>query len=239
MLLNCDVGEHDDSAIDAQLMSYINQASIACGGHAGNAATMQATLALAKAHGVVVGAHPSYPDKANFGRVSMPAKPAHIGAVVAQQISGLGQLAEAMGMAVAYVKPHGALYNDMMRDQPLRLAVMAAVAQSPWPLTLIIQATPAAEQHRQEARQWALALQFEAFADRAYADNGLLVPRSEAGAVLGAAALLQQAQQLLSTGAVTTRGGHRLALPADTLCVHGDNPSALAAIQALHALMST
>lgn len=240
MLLNCDLGESYGNwrmGLDAEVMPYIDQANIACGFHAGDPLTLERTLALAARHGVTVGAHPSYPDLAGFGRRSMALADEELHALLHYQIAALDGMAACAGLGLAYVKPHGALYNDMMTDAGRRQCVMRAVAGYHRPLALMLQATAQAPAHRAEAAELGLELLFEAFADRCYDDEGRLLSRRLPGAVHDAESTLAQARSLLATGEVITASGRRLALAADTLCVHGDNPEAVAAVQRIRALM--
>lgn len=240
MLLNCDLGESFGSwtmGLDAQVMPHIHQANIACGFHAGDPLAIRATLALTAQHGVTVGAHPAYPDLVGFGRRSMALSPGEIIAGLHYQIAALEGMALVAGLSLSYVKPHGAMYNDMMADASVRAAIMEAVATYHRPLVLMLQATPAAEQHLEEAKAMAVELTFEAFADRCYDDDGSLLSRRRPGAVHTRERLLEQVRQLQAEGSVTTVNGHRLALRADSLCVHGDNPEGVEAIKDIRALV--
>ena len=186
LLLNCDLGESFGAwkmGLDDQVMPFIDQANIACGFHAGDPIVMKKTLLSAKSHNVVIGAHPSYPDLAGFGRRSMNLPAVEIIAIVQYQIAALAGMAENIDMPITYVKPHGALYNDMMANVHIRSAVMEAIAGSHLPLAFMLQATPDAETHRQEAEMFGLELIFEAFADRCYDDNGVLLSRAKEGAM--------------------------------------------------------
>ena len=240
MLLNCDLGESYGSwtmGLDAEVMPYIDQANIACGFHAGDPVTMQRTLALAAQHGVSVGAHPAYPDLVGFGRRSMNLSGDEIIASLQYQVAAMEGMALSQGLEPTYVKPHGALYNDMMAKPAVRSAVMLALASYHRPLALMLQATPAAADHRAEAKALGINLLFEAFADRCYDDDGSLLSRREPGAVHNRERMLAQVRQLQSEGTVTTVSGKLLALQADTLCVHGDNLEGVQAIQAIRALV--
>jgi 5-oxoprolinase (ATP-hydrolysing) subunit A len=240
MKLNADLGEsfgHYRLGMDSELMPHLDEANIACGFHAGDPLVIRHTLQLAKRHGVTVGAHPSYPDLQGFGRRSMALSVGELTAMLLYQIAALDGMASSEGLCMAYVKPHGALYNDMMRDSGIRRSVMAATAAYHRPLALVIQATPDFPQHQQIAAEFGVELRFEAFADRAYTAEGRLVPRSQPGAVLGCDAMLKQAQQLHRQGTVTTIDGSVLRIHADTLCVHGDNAEAIAAIASLRTLL--
>ena len=234
--LNCDLGEGAGS--EAAVMPFIDQANIACGFHAGSPETMRETLLLAKAHGVSVGAHPGYADREGFGRKSTPCNSDELVELIRQQISALGELAISEGITIDYVKPHGALYHDMLNNTEIRSAIYLAVSQSPTPLALLIQATPKIGFHRTEAAQAGLELWAEAFADRKYDNVGRLVPREEAGAVLDRSQMLQQVQQLVTDGNVTTDAGNKLAVSADTLCVHGDHAEGVEGIQEIRNLLS-
>lgn len=241
MLLNCDLGESFGNwtmGLDAQVMPHIDQANIACGFHGGDPVTMADTLALAARHGVTIGAHPSYPDLVGFGRRSMNLSTAEIAASLHYQIAAIEGMALSQKLELKYVKPHGALYNDMMSRPEVRAAIMQALANYHRPLALMLQATPAAEQHRAEAQAYGTALLFEAFADRCYDDDGSLLARSKPGAVHNKERMLAQVAQLQTRGTVTTVSGHCLVLKADTLCVHGDNLEGVQAIEAIRALIA-
>jgi len=240
MLLNCDLGESYGSwtmGLDADVMPHIDQANIACGFHGGDPLTLRRTLALAAAHGVAVGAHPSYPDLVGFGRRSMDLSADEIIASLHYQVAALEGMALGQGLALAYVKPHGALYNDMMAQPAVRAAIMQALADYHRPLPLMLQASPAAAQHRTEAAALGIGVMFEAFADRCYDDDGSLLSRRRPGAVHTRERMLAQVEQLQQRSTVTTVGGAQLPLQADTLCVHGDNPEGVQAIQAIRALV--
>ncbi|MEH6569348.1 MAG: 5-oxoprolinase subunit PxpA [Halioglobus sp.] len=240
MLLNCDLGESYGSwsmGMDEQVMPHIDQANIACGFHGGDPLTIHKTLQLAATHGVSVGAHPAYPDLVGFGRRSMNLSAQEIIATVLYQVSALDGMAASTGSKLAYVKPHGALYNDMMAKSAVRQAIMEAIANYHRPLILMLQATGDFETHRAEAAALGLAVTFEAFADRCYDDDGKLLARSKAGAVHNREAMLAQVSQLTTDGTVTSLSGNILQLNAETLCVHGDNIEGVKAIQAIRALV--
>ena len=241
MKLNCDLGESYGSwqmGLDAEVMPHIDMANIACGFHAGDADVMARTLALAKQHGVVIGAHPSYPDLQGFGRRSMALSHSEIVNCMRYQIAALDGMALSAGVTLSYVKPHGALYNDMMAKPAVFAAVLDAVAGFYKPLKLMILATARQQEFAALAKAQGVSLLFEAFADRRYTDEGTLTPRSQAGAVLHADDMLAQVRQLVTQGTVTTASGQLLALQADTLCVHGDNQAAIAQVQQIRALLA-
>ncbi len=241
MLLNCDLGESYGSwtmGMDAEVMPHIHQANVACGFHAGDPLTIRNTLRLAARHDVSVGAHPAYPDLVGFGRRSMQLSAEELEATLLYQIAALDGLAASEGLTLAYVKPHGAMYNDMMANREMRASVMRAVTAYHRPLALMLLATPEAPQHREEARAQGLQnLLFEAFADRCYEDSGALVSRRKAGAVHDRERTLEQVRQLCSNGSVTSAGGATLNLAPDTLCVHGDNAEGVSAIREIRAIV--
>ncbi|MEQ9463264.1 MAG: 5-oxoprolinase subunit PxpA [Haliea sp.] len=240
MLLNCDLGESYGSwnmGMDADVMPHIDQANIACGFHGGDPVTIDKTLALAARHGVSVGAHPAYPDLVGFGRRSMHLDDAELASSLRYQVAALDGMAACHGLQLGYVKPHGALYNDMMANSSLRRVIMAAVAGYHRPLALMLQATPQAEEHRQEAHALGLQLLLEAFADRCYDDDGRLLSRKRPHAVHDRERMLAQVDELCRQGTVTTISGQRLPMAADSLCVHGDNLEGVRAIEAVRALI--
>ncbi|MDI3325810.1 5-oxoprolinase subunit PxpA [Pontibacterium granulatum] len=238
--LNCDLGESYGAwtmGLDAAVMPHIDQANIACGFHAGDPLVMQRTLALAKENNVMVGAHPGYADLVGFGRRSMNCQPAEIVALMHYQISALDGMARTQGLELSYVKPHGALYNDMMAKDEVRAAVMQSVAEFHRPIALMLQATPQCELHREEAKAVGIEVLFEAFADRCYDDDGKLLARSKPGAVHNREKMLAQVEQLCREGTLTTVSGNILRIEADTLCVHGDNEEGVRAIEAIRGVI--
>lgn len=242
MLLNCDLGESYGSwpmGLDSQVMPYIDQANIACGFHAGDPDVMQRTLQLAKQHGVAIGAHPAYPDLNGFGRRSMQCSHNEIINLIHYQLAALDGMAQCQGLSLSYVKPHGALYNDMMSKPAVWQAVLQAVASYHKPLKLMLLADTNSQNYQQQATALNVELLLEAFADRRYTDEGKLTPRSSNGAVLHGSEVLAQVSQLVNDGSVTTASGQRLALRADTLCVHGDNPAAVAQVAQIRQLLSS
>jgi len=242
MKLNCDLGESYGAwtvGLDDEVMPHIEQANIACGFHGGDPLVMQKTIALAKQHQVSIGAHPSYPDLVGFGRRSMQCSSEEIVALVHYQVAALDGMANAQGLDIDYVKPHGALYNDMMKKTAVLEAILTAIQKYPRKLALMLQATPEIDAHRAIAKKFDVELYSEAFADRAYDNEGRLVSRDEKGAVLAREAMLLQVKQLAEQGSVTTISGNTLKLNIDSLCVHGDNPEGVQAISDIKALLSS
>ncbi len=242
MKLNCDLGESYGAwtvGLDDKVMPHIHQASIACGFHGGDPLVMQKTIALAKHNQVSIGAHPSYPDLVGFGRRSMQCSREEIIAFVQYQVAALAGMADVQGIKIDYVKPHGALYNDMMKKTEVLEAILTAIQAYPKKLVLMLQASPAIATHRAIAKKFGVEVYAEAFADRAYDDDGRLVARAENGAVLAQVAMLSQVKQLIEHGTVTTISGKQLPLDIDSLCVHGDNHEAIQAIAKIRALVNS
>lgn len=226
---NCDLGE--GCGDDAAIVPHISSASIACGGHAGDDATMRATLRLCRLHGVAAGAHPGYADREQFGRRELALSADAITTLVATQLARLAAIAATEGVQLAHVKPHGALYNLAARDRTVADAIAAAVAGLDPSLILFGlsgSALPAA------GKAAGLRVAHEVFAERGYAGDGQLLPRGTPGAVIESMeAAIEQARTLAISGTVTSVDGHRLRLRADTLCLHGDRRDAAAFARAL------
>ncbi len=230
--LNFDGGEGCD---DASLMPFVTTVNVACGGHAGDEATMRATVRLAKASGVTVFAHPSYPDREGFGRKRMTLPTAEVEALVRAQVKALARIAREEGVAVAGVKPHGGLYHAAASDEPTAAAFVAAVrAVSP---KLVVVSSPDSKLIA-AARTAGMRGAAEGFADRGYEADGSLVARGTEGALLtDPAAAAEQALSIAASAVVTTRGGTRLPVAAETICLHGDTPGAAAIAKAVRAAL--
>ena len=241
MLINCDLGEGYGPwqlADEAAIMPYIDQANIAGGFHAGDPLTITRTLRLAHEHGVAIGAHPGYPDLVGFGRRSIPMNPEELRASFLYQVGALDALASSEGMRLSYVKPHGALYNDMMRDETIFSTLIQALEDTYPDLSLMILSTADNDRYGALAAQHHVQLLFEFFADRTYTDVGTLLPRTQPHAVIhDTPRVLAGVRQIITEGSVTTVGGHVLSLQADTICVHGDNPQAVALTRAIRQLV--
>ncbi|WP_413699775.1 5-oxoprolinase subunit PxpA [Psychromonas sp. KJ10-10] len=236
MKLNCDVGE--GFSTDSQLMPFIQQANIACGVHAGDDELMAETIRIAKNNNVMIGAHPSYDDRENFGRLPMSLDSRQIKQLISDQVVALQHLANKQQVEVEYVKPHGALYNQMMQDERIFTAIVEAISGFDETLKLMILARPDLQNYQQIAQKNGVDLIFEAFADRAYDDQGYLVKRSEKGALLSTAEQVhKQVKQLVETSTISTINGKRIELQVDSICVHGDNLLAVKQIEYLATLI--
>lgn len=225
--LNSDIGESFGAwtmGDDAGVLAHVTSANIACGFHAGDALTMQRTVALALEHGVAIGAHVGLPDLQGFGRREMKISAAEAHAFTLGQIGALDAFARAAGTRLRHVKPHGALYNLAARDASLADAIAQAIRGFDPELVLV--GLAASELPRAGVRA-GLRVAHEAFADRRYEADGSLTPRSRADAVIADAdAAVAQALAIVRDARVSARDGSTLALRADTLCVHGDRVDA-------------
>ena len=239
ILLNCDMGESYGAwrmGDDAHAMPLIDQANLACGFHAGDPLTMQRSVALAVAHGVSIGAHPAFPDLVGFGRRHLTCSAEEVQALVLYQLGALQAFCQVAGVRVEYVKPHGALYHDMLGNDQTLQAVLRACARFRQGLPLMVQALPDNQREQHLADAAGVPLLFEAFADRAYLPDGRLAPRQQAGAVhLTAESILAQAIAISRQQAFADIHGQPLLLKADSLCVHGDNTESLAVLRRLRA----
>ncbi|MGH9420836.1 MAG: LamB/YcsF family protein [Thermoanaerobaculia bacterium] len=230
--LNADLGEHDGHgyAADNAMLDVVSSANIACGAHAGSKMVMETTVKAAHDRGVSIGAHPSYPDREGFGRVETGLRIDDIIASMRDQIEALSRCCTAQGARLSYVKPHGALYNRASRDVELARAIAECVAQIDSTLTMLaLSGSSLAE----ESRNAGLNVAREAFIDRAYKSDGMLVPRHEEGAVIAdAAAAAERAVGIAKDHRITAIDGSELNTRADSLCVHGDSPDAIEIVTA-------
>ena len=231
--LNSDLGE--GAGADAELMPLITTANIACGAHAGDEETMDATVRLALGRGVAIGAHPGYRDREGFGRVALEVPPDDLRADLLSQIEALRVITARVGAAVTHVKAHGALYNAAERDRGLAETIAGAVAAADPRLTVV---APAGSAMATAAAAAGLRLAREAFVDRAYEADGTLRSRRLPGALLiDPAAAAQQALSIVRDGRVRAHDGSFIPVEADTLCVHGDTPGAAAILRAVRAAL--
>jgi len=210
--LNCDMGELEDAALEARLMEHVTSANIACGGHAGDEAAMERTIRLALERGVRIGAHPGYPDRANFGRIEIVMSEDEIEDTVAWQIGRLEAVAGRLGANIAHVKPHGALYNVAVHNYAVAHAIGTAVRRwNPAALVFGLAGSPMLDVWR----GMGLRVAGEGFADRRYEADGTLRSRKFPDAlILDPAEAAAQAVRLAREGGV------------ETICVHGDTPGA-------------
>ncbi len=229
--INCDLGEGmpDDVAI----IPFIDEANIACGFHAGDSLTMRTTIAHCLSHHVKIGAHPSYLDRENFGRTVVPLSPTEIYQLVQKQILILQKMAAESGAKLNHVKPHGALYNESAKN----ITVAHAIAKAVFDLDPNLILFGLSQSHSiTQALKMGLRVSNETFADRAYAEDGSLIPRSQEGAVHEDEEQVVQQVLDVRNGFVRDSYGNKIFLPADTICIHGDGPNALAFAKKIHGL---
>jgi 5-oxoprolinase (ATP-hydrolysing) subunit A len=224
--LNADVGESDEPEPgDAELVRYVTSVNIACGGHAGNAAVMAATVELAMKYEVAIGAHPGFADRANFGRRERPVSSDDVRALITDQVATLADIAARLRSRLHHVKPHGALYNMAAGDARIAEAIAAAVTYADPTLKLVgLSGSALIRAGRQER----LDTVSEAFADRAYLADGSLAPRSTPGAVLADPRMIaERAVAMVRGQCVTALDGTVIPVAVETLCIHGDTPDAV------------
>jgi UPF0271 protein len=232
--LNCDMGESLGAFAmgnDEAIMEYVSSVNIACGFHGGDPGVMHKTIALAVNRNIAIGAHPGYPDLQGFGRREIKMSLADVYDCIVYQLGALMAFAKVEGTTVNHVKPHGALYNAAAKDNALSATIAKAVHDVDKSLVLVgLSGSCMIE----EGNKAGLRTCSEVFADRAYQDDGLLMPRSAANAVIDDdARAASQVLQIVQRGTVTTDSGKEIAVRADTVCIHGDGRHAIAFARAI------
>lgn len=228
--LNCDMGEGMPG--EEIIMRFISSANIACGYHAGDEDTMKRTVEIASHHGVAIGAHPSFPDRENFGRKEMNLDEDILYDIIVLQIRVLDAIAEMAGLSLHHVKPHGALYNMAAKD-PMVAAVIARAVKDIDPSLLLYGLS--GSYLISEAKTIGLKTASEVFADRTYQDDGSLTPRTQPGALIETEeASIQQVLQMVKNGTVSSVSGKIIPIRAETICIHGDGRNAVAFAKLLH-----
>lgn len=224
--LNADVGELPGLAeVEEELLGVVTSVNVACGGHAGDEASMARVVRAALERGVAIGAHPSYPDREGFGRRAMPMLPADLSAAVAAQVSALLAVTRRLGGRLAHVKPHGALYNAAAKESSLALSIAEGVARVA-PGVVLVGLAGSAMLEAFESAGFPVA--GEAFADRGYERDGTLTPRERPGALKRTAAeAAEQAVSIATRGEVYASDGTPVRVDARTLCLHSDTPGAV------------
>lgn len=234
--LNCDLGESFGAytiGLDEQVLPHLSSANVACGFHASDPVVMAKTVAACKAAGVAVGAHPGYPDLQGFGRRNMTVPPKEIKAMVQYQIGALWAFCKANGVTMQHVKPHGALYNMAGKDEALAMAICEGILEVDKGLILM---GLSGSKLLTAAEKCGLKAASEVFADRAYQEDGSLVPRGTPGAMIeDEDEAVARVVRMAKDGVVTTNTGRDIPLKADSVCVHGDSPKALAFVQKIRA----
>jgi UPF0271 protein len=223
--LNCDLGEGESPAVTESLMRHITSCNIACGGHFGDESSMRATALLALKYGVAVGAHPSFEDRQNFGRKVLPLDEAGLQALLEKQAGAMKKVLDGLGLRLHHIKLHGALYHWVERDEKLARAYAKWTKQH-FPNTplLVLSGGCVAK----VARELDVRIAKEVFADRAYNDDGMLVSRERAGALLeDLDEICDRAARMVTEKRVQTISGKTIPIDADTICVHGDSPKSV------------
>jgi UPF0271 protein len=225
--LNCDMGELPEAIADGtqeSLMPHLTSVNIACGGHAGDEDTMRATVDQAVRHRLSIGAHPGYPDRANFGRIELDMPLNRLAESICRQVASLASVMNEAGALMVHIKPHGALYNQAVKNRDLARAIARGVALFDRNLVLMALAgSPMLEMFLSEG----FPVAAEAFADRRYESDGSLRPRRFDDALIRKPELAAaQALRIVERGSVVASNGEEIAVRADTLCIHGDTPGA-------------
>jgi UPF0271 protein len=236
--LNCDLGESFGAykiGMDEEVIPYISSANIACGYHAADPMVMDRTVALAAQHHVMAGAHPGFPDLMGFGRRNLNVSPSEAKAYVMYQVGALDAFCKAHGVNMQHVKPHGALYNMAGKDHALALAICEGIqAVNPELILLGLSGS----QMLLAAEEIGLKAAREVFADRAYEEDGSLVARTKAGAMIEDEDLaVARVIRMVKEGTVETVTGKEIPIQADSVCVHGDGPKALAFVKKIRAAL--
>jgi 5-oxoprolinase (ATP-hydrolysing) subunit A len=237
--LNADVGEATDAAgmeVERTLLGLVTSVHVACGGHAGDEDSMTGTVAAALEHGVRIGAHPSYPDRAGFGRQPMEIDRGELGVSLTEQVAALDRICRAAGTTVASVKAHGALYAEVAKGGAIYETMRDAVRDSIGDGVALV--LPSGCRAMAMVLRDGLDAVEEGFCDRAYRHDGGLVSRAEPGAVLADPAAAAAQALSLARGAVVADDGSVLTLWVDTLCIHGDSPGAVAIAAAVRTAMA-
>lgn len=228
--INCDLGE--GCPHDAELMRYISSANIACGFHAGDDETMRRTVDLALENNVAIGAHPSFPDRENFGRTNMSLPYEEVTRIVTEQIIAIRRICDEKGATLHHVKPHGALYNMAAKDLELAYAIAAAVAE--FDSNLVYFGAPNSPMIS-EAERLGLRTASEVFADRTYQADGSLTPRSRPDALIeNIDECIEHVLQMVREQKVIAVDGSEVPIRADTICIHGDGSHAVEFASAIH-----
>jgi UPF0271 protein len=236
--LNCDMGELPEALADGsqeQLMRHISSVNIACGGHAGDPQMMRATIEQAL-HGVAIGAHPGYEDRANFGRLELQLSKKEISSSVYRQILALDEIALQCGATIGHVKAHGALYNQAARNREIARAIAEGVRR--WKTDVVLVGL-AGSVMLEEFRTAGFRVAAEGFADRRYEKDGSLRPRNLADSLLhDPSEAAAQALRIAAQGTVLAAGGSTVPLLAQTICIHGDTPGAAEIAAAVRRLLT-
>lgn len=235
--LNCDMGESFGAwtmGMDGEVIRHVTSANIACGFHAGDPRVMYKTVKLAKDNGVGVGAHPGYPDLVGFGRRNLDCTPDEVRDDVAYQVGAVKAFCAIHGVKLQHVKPHGSLYNMSVGNESMIRAIVEAIAGVDKDVIYLALGGAQAPLVTRIANEAGIRVAFEAFPDRAYTPEGTLAPRSLAGAVIkDPKTAAERALRMAKEGRIVAVDGSVLTMRIDTICVHGDNPSAVELVRTI------
>lgn len=235
--LNCDAGESFGiwkMGKDEELMPYISMANLACGFHAADSLTMNRSVELAKKYNVTIGAHASYQDLIGFGRRTMVCSLEEIKSIILHQLGALSAFAKSHNVPISYLKPHGALYNDMMRDENIFKAILSAISSFDKNIKLMIISSPKNEAYNHTSILYGIELLYEIFPDRNYDDEGNLISRIKPEAIItDELDIMERVSILVNNGYINSINGNKLFLNADTISVHGDADNTLSFIKTL------
>jgi len=233
--LNSDVGESYGAytiGLDEEVIPLISSVNIACGFHAGDPSVMRRTIAIAKDHGVALGAHPGFPDLLGFGRRNMDATMEEIRDYITYQIGALQGFAVSQGMKLQHVKAHGALYNMAAQDMRIAEAITESVSRLDKDLILVMLPGPKKDEVQEIGKRYGIRVSFEFFADRSYKSDGTLVSRREPGAIIHDHQFAaDRVLKMVTEGTIASMDGTEIKVASDTICVHGDNPAAVRLIK--------
>lgn len=235
--LNCDIGESFGiwtMGNDEKIFPHISMANLACGFHASDSITIQKSVLLAKKYDVQIGAHISYQDLVGFGRRSMNCTSDEIQTLSIYQIGALSAFCKVNNCSISYVKPHGALYNDMMKDDAIFISILKAISSYDTSIKLMILSTLNNDNYAKIASKYNIELIYEVFADRNYTNDGYLVPRNQENAVIhDEKTILNRITTLKNDGYLQSIDNEKLYIKSDSICVHGDNEKAIDFIKLL------
>ena len=233
--LNCDMGESFGNyklGLDEEVIKYISSANVACGFHAGDPMVMEHTVKMAKMNHVAVGAHPGFPDMMGFGRRELAASNEEITNYIIYQVGALSAFAKANQTNLHHVKPHGKLYSMSWKSEEIAMATAMGIAKVDPALIYLVMAGPKGDFAVKAGERFGLKMAREAFPDRAYLPDGSLVPRGQKGDVIhDSEEVVARAVKMASENKITAIDGTTIEMRIDTICVHGDNPSAIGIVK--------
>ncbi len=232
--INCDVGEGVGN--ESELMPFIQYCNIACGGHTGDSNSMNEIVEIAIQNNVLIGAHPSYPDRENFGRKTVQISSEELVGTIQSQIENLLSIVKSSGTSLFHIKPHGALYNDIAKNELLALTFLEAIKPYKFDLKLFV---PYKSVIEEKAIENGFSIIYEVFADRNYNDDLSLVSRNQKNSmIVDSVDVIQHVSKIIESGKVTTITNKKVTIKANTFCVHSDTDNAVLLVKELNKLIS-